>query len=171
MSAERIFLFAWLVLGGIPIHATQFVSESPPFSLNLDGRPSIADTASMDYVLWLTEFFTIEDLFDVLLVAEESDADFDGKTNRSEYLAASNPVSGNQDFRIAIIDGESRSIEISPLEDSVFFLIEKSADLENWTNLESNAYEKENQSVRILIEPTSERVYYRIRFLDRGPSF
>ncbi len=170
MSPQCIAVFAFTTLGGLSSQATQSVAESPPFGLNFDGRPSIIDTAPVDYVVWLTEFFTTEDLFNIQLVAEEADADSDGRSNRFEYLAALDPSSGDQEFKIIVSDGDAPSIEISPLRNGVNFRIEKSVDLESWIDLESNTYERIDQNVRIRVEPEAEKSFYRIRFLDRDLS-
>jgi len=55
------------------------VAESEWFALNLDPRPSIADTAAFDYVSWLSEFFVEEVIVDLVKVGEDVDPDLDGK--------------------------------------------------------------------------------------------
>ncbi len=164
-------LFASVLLGGFPVHAAQVMSESHPFGLNLDGRPSILEIAPVDYVVWLAEFFTMEDLFNVELVAEEGDADSDGKSNRFEYLAALDPTNGEENFRILIDSGDSPSVLISPFKDGVNFQIQKSRDLVNWTSLDANAFERIGESVRLLLDTVDADDFYRVQLLNRVPSF
>ena len=86
----------------------QSVEESAWFGLNLDERPSIVDTASIEYVIWLTEFFVTEDLFDLPLVGEDSDPDNDGDENRLEYFANLDPTDTNDRFRFSFGGVEDR---------------------------------------------------------------
>ncbi len=164
----NLILFA---LEGAIAYAAQSVSESEPFGLNLDGRPSIVDTASVDYVVWLSEYFELEALFDLDLVSEDSDADSDGRVNLFEYRAGLDPASGVQDFWVIVTGGESPAVEIFPIKEGVRFEIEGSSELVNWTVRATGSFEETGATGRVGLEPDATPAYFRVRLLERDPSF
>ncbi len=146
------------------------VAESPRFGLNLDPRVSIVDTAPVDYVIWLTQFYTIEDLFNLPLVAEDSDPDNDGGLNRFEYRANLDPTDAGDRIRISFDGSSEGSVTFSPLKAGVNFRIELSNDLEDWQVLAPDLYEKFGDDVKIDLGELPDRAFYRVELLEPDPS-
>lgn len=168
--SQKVALCSILALFGfVSAEALESVEESAPFSLNLDGRESIAERAPQDYVIWLAEFFTTGDLFDFDKVGEEADPDFDGKSNRFEFLAKLNPRDGDEKFQIRLGADEAGSfVEFNPLKTGVRFLIETSDDLGNWMPVAADGLQRVDDTIRLELESNSRLEFFRIELLSTG---
>ena len=145
--------------------ATQSVEESAPFSLNLDGRVSILEQAPVDYVVWLSSFFEVEDLFDLSKVGQDADPDFDGETNLFEFWANSNPANREADFRIMLPLVEGEAIRFGPLRAGARFTIERSLDLQGWIEVDRGII-GESEEALIELPPDVEPAFIRLRLLE-----
>ena len=106
-------------------------------SANPGGSPGIADVPPPSD--WRDQFFSPEELNDLLLSDALADADTDGLSNALEYLLGSDPRdnSSRAPLEVALVDFEEQTfVELShPLRDGVTEFsaqIEKSSDLESW---------------------------------------
>lgn len=148
---------SWFAIGA------DSVAESPWFGLNLDSRASIVDTAPVEYVIWLTEFFATEDLFNLQLVAEDADPDNDGEINRLEYFADLDPTDNDDRFRFSFGGVENRVLTISPLREGVNFTILRSLDLESWLVLDPAFYRTFGENAQVDLPIPPESVFYRLQ--------
>lgn len=160
---SKIFL-AFLACASVSAFATQSVEESAPFALNLDGRESILEQASVDYVVWLGSFFDVEDLFDLSKVDQNADPDFDGESNLFEFWANSNPASREDDFRIELPVGLENTLRLGPLKTGVRFTLERSRDLQGWVEIDRGIID-ESEEALFELSPGSDRAFIRLRLL------
>ena len=98
-----------------------------------------------------------------------ADADGDGNTNASEFLAATNPLQSSSAFRITPARVGNDLTFSFPLPENRSFIIEESADLTSWHPLDSsenNGIPRPAGTVAMTVPMTTAQSFYRVRLLE-----
>ncbi|EDY81096.1 PEGA domain family [Verrucomicrobiia bacterium DG1235] len=129
-----------------------------------------AETEQAEFLTWLAQYFSEEELADASLAGESADPDMDGQANRYEFVARVDPTDRSSLVEVYYVDDSREFMRVSPIVSGLNYDIQYTEGFDNWSSVGSELQEVIEDEIQIDLRGMPEGRYYRVVISNEASS-